>query len=75
MVTVTWSQVMGRKSVAVVSLAFLLFYAGGAILLANVAHQGGRLVHEYGWKVTRSEEGVVRWFDRAGVECRAGPGP
>lgn len=39
---------LGRKSVAVVSLAFLLFYAGGAILLANVAHQGGRLVHEYG---------------------------
>ena len=39
---------LGRKSTAVVNLAFLVLYAGGAILLANVAHQGGRLVHEYG---------------------------
>lgn len=39
---------LGRKTVTVVSLAFLLLYASGAILLANVAHQGGRLVHEYG---------------------------
>jgi len=29
-------------------VAFLLCYAGGAILLANTAHQGGRLVHELG---------------------------
>jgi uncharacterized membrane protein len=27
---------------------FLLFYATGAISLANTAHQGGRLVHEIG---------------------------
>ena len=39
---------LGRKSAAVVNLAFLVIYAGGAVLLANVAHQGGRLVHEYG---------------------------
>jgi uncharacterized membrane protein len=39
---------LGRKSTAVVNLAFLVLYAGGAIVLANVAHQGGRLVHEYG---------------------------
>jgi uncharacterized membrane protein len=38
----------GRKSVAVVNLAFLVFYAAGTIVLANVGHEGGRLVHEYG---------------------------
>lgn len=39
---------LGRKIAATVTIAFLLFYAAGAIVLANVAHQGGRLVHEYG---------------------------
>jgi uncharacterized membrane protein len=39
---------LARKTVTVASLAFLLLYAGGAILLANVAHQGGMLVHQYG---------------------------
>jgi uncharacterized membrane protein len=27
---------------------FLLLYAGGTVLLANTAHNGGRLVHEFG---------------------------
>jgi uncharacterized membrane protein len=27
---------------------FLILYAGGALLLANTAHNGGRLVHEFG---------------------------
>ena len=31
-------------------LVFLMFYATGAVLLANTAHQGGRLVHELGVK-------------------------
>jgi uncharacterized membrane protein len=39
---------LGRKSAAVVNLVFLVFYAAGAIVLANVGHEGGRLVHEYG---------------------------
>ena len=39
---------LGRKSAAVINLAFLVFYAAGAIALANVGHEGGRLVHEYG---------------------------
>ena len=43
-----FKKVLSRKSTAAISLAFLLFYAAGAIVLANVAHQGGRLVHEYG---------------------------
>ncbi len=29
-------------------LLFLLFYATGILTLANAAHQGGRLVHEFG---------------------------
>lgn len=33
---------------SVVAVAFLLIYGGGTILLANTAHQGGRLVHEFG---------------------------
>ena len=32
----------------IVTVAFLLIYAGGTILLANTAHEGGRLVHEFG---------------------------
>jgi uncharacterized membrane protein len=30
------------------NLAFLLFYGAGILLLVNTAHQGGRLVHEFG---------------------------
>jgi uncharacterized membrane protein len=29
-------------------LAFLVLYGGGVMLLANTAHNGGRLVHEFG---------------------------
>ena len=39
---------LSRRTVTIASLAFLVFYGGGAILLANVAHQGGILVHQYG---------------------------
>ena len=39
---------LGRKTVAIASVVFLVLYAGGALLLANVAHQGGLLVHQYG---------------------------
>lgn len=49
---------LGRKSAAVVNLAFLVIYAGGAILLANVAHQGGRLVHEYGVRAMMTSGGA-----------------
>jgi uncharacterized membrane protein len=39
---------LGRTSATIVNLAFLVFYAAGSIVLANTAHQGGRLVHELG---------------------------
>lgn len=39
-----------RKITLPVTLAFLVFYAGGAVVLMNAAHEGGRLVHEFGVK-------------------------
>lgn len=36
------------------NLAFLLFYSSGAVLLMNTAHQGGRLVHEFGVRAVMS---------------------
>lgn len=38
----------GRRSSFVLNAAFLLLYSAGALILINVAHQGGRLVHEFG---------------------------
>lgn len=32
----------------ILPLAFLLFYCAGAVVLVNTAHNGGRLVHEFG---------------------------
>lgn len=41
---------VNRSSHIILPLVFLCFYGAGAILLANTAHQGGRLVHEFGVK-------------------------
>ncbi len=38
----------GQKIVIAVSFAFLLFYGAGTVVLMNAAHEGGRLVHEFG---------------------------
>ena len=38
----------GRKTATIITSAFLLFYLAGVVVLANAAHQGGRLVHELG---------------------------
>ncbi len=37
-----------RVLTTVVPILFLIFYSGAALLLANTAHNGGRLVHEFG---------------------------
>lgn len=37
-----------RITTTVLPIAFLIFYAGGVLTLANTAHNGGRLVHEFG---------------------------
>lgn len=47
-VPMLFKKELGQKIIIPISLAFLLFYAGGAVLLINTAHQGGRLVHEFG---------------------------
>lgn len=39
-----------RAISTILPLVFLVFYATGAVTLANTAHQGGRLVHELGAK-------------------------
>jgi uncharacterized membrane protein len=39
---------LARIIVVPLNLAFLLFYSAGILLLVNTAHQGGRLVHEFG---------------------------
>jgi uncharacterized membrane protein len=40
----------GRPVTTALPLVFLLFYGAGMLLLANTAHNGGRLVHEFGVK-------------------------
>jgi uncharacterized membrane protein len=39
---------IGRKAQALAAIVFLFFYASGALVLVNTAHQGGMLVHQYG---------------------------
>ena len=39
---------LGHRSSLGLTLAFLLLYSAGSLVLVNVAHQGGRLVHEFG---------------------------
>lgn len=38
----------GRLSTTVFPLVFLVFYFAGALVLVNTAHNGGRLVHQFG---------------------------
>ena len=37
-----------RLTTTILPLAFLVLYTAGALLLVNTAHNGGRLVHEFG---------------------------
>jgi len=37
-----------RLRTTILPLAFLVLYTAGALLLVNTAHNGGRLVHEFG---------------------------
>jgi uncharacterized membrane protein len=39
---------LAPKILIPLNLAFLLFYGAGAVVLINTAHEGGRLVHEFG---------------------------
>jgi hypothetical protein len=42
------------------------------VLVCSFHH---KLVHEYGWTLTREQDGEVRWFHPGGTRYRAGPGP
>jgi hypothetical protein len=42
------------------------------VLVCSFHH---RLVHEYGWKVRREQDGTVSWFRREGRRYRPGPAP
>lgn len=56
-------RLLKREPTRVISMAlplvFLMFYATGAISLANAAHQGGRLVHELGVRVQMQPSAVA----------------
>jgi uncharacterized membrane protein len=41
-------QAENRLTTTILPLAFLVLYSAGVLLLLNTAHNGGRLVHEYG---------------------------
>lgn len=48
----------GKVRIAISALFFAL-YAGGSGLIANTAHAGGRLVHQYGIRNTAAVEGTA----------------
>ena len=50
---------LSRMIVIPLNLAFLLFYGSGVVLLLNTAHQGGRLVHEFGVRAVMSTTAQV----------------
>lgn len=45
---IVFRREMHRSVALAVYLPFLAFYLVGSLVLANTAHQGGRLVHEFG---------------------------
>ena len=49
----------GRAIVIPISLAFLLFYGAGTVVLLNAAHEGGRLVHEFGVRAMTTANGLI----------------
>ncbi len=52
----------GRPTVLTIGVVFLLVYLAGMIVLANTAHAGGLLVHEYGVKAMISQAGPPGFY-------------
>lgn len=50
LIAVPWllKRADSRLTTTILPLAFLVLYSAGALLLVNTAHNGGRLVHEFG---------------------------
>lgn len=69
-----FQKLSGRVVSTALPLIFLLFYGVGVLLLTNTAHNGGRLVHEFGVRamvapsavpvVDSAAEGGVQQVDR-----------
>lgn len=47
-VPIAFKRDLTRKIAVPLCFAFLLFYGAGTVVLINAAHEGGRLVHEFG---------------------------
>lgn len=56
-VPMIFKKELGRTVLIPISLAFLLFYGAGTVVLLNTAHEGGRLVHEFGVRATMTTNG------------------
>lgn len=56
-VPMVFKKELGQKILIPLSLAFLLFYGAGTIVLLNAAHEGGRLVHEFGVRAMVANNG------------------
>jgi uncharacterized membrane protein len=56
-VPMIFKKEFGRRIIVPISLAFLLFYGAGTIVLMNAAHEGGRLVHEFGVRAMMAANG------------------
>lgn len=52
------SFLLSRKTSMIATAAFLVFYLAGIVTLANTAHQGGRLVHEFGVQAAMNTGGA-----------------
>jgi len=57
-----------RAAFVVTGLVYLALHAGASLVLANAAHEGGRLVHEFGVRAPLAASGATGAPDRA-------PGP
>lgn len=44
----------------VATIVYLMLYGGAALVLANTAHNGGRLVHEFGVKAPTAESAATQ---------------
>ena len=61
---------LGPRTSMVLVVAFLVLYSAGSLVLINVAHEGGRLVHEFGVRamVTATPKSASRIPETAGQE-------
>jgi uncharacterized membrane protein len=59
---------LGHRSSAVLIVAFLILYSAGSLVLINVAHEGGRLVHEFGVRAMSTTQTSSRSIPEASTQ-------